>query len=367
MGGPAAPIGGACAECRRRSWLLGDLSPLLDYHRGEQARLAELLELEGSRLIAALAGGRRDQLAQAYRELEGSAIAGEGICAHAPGWPAALGRAAGTRMLWSSTPPARLGRLLEAPAIAILGSRAAGPYGLELAGGLARGLAAAGVTVVAGLAGELARAVHLGAMEGRGGSLAVAGDGLERIRPERSARLARELGRAGSVVSELPARASGRGWGAVAAEHRASEIAGVAILVEDEPDGAATGIARSAMDRGLALGAVPGPVTSPLSAGPHAMLMAGACLIRDARDALELLYSHRPEPAPQVPESSRAAQVEHRLRRVLARVAAGEDTAERLGRGAPDPGEVAAALGELEALGLVRRLPGGRYMARGRL
>ena len=291
------PADTACWACMRRSWLLGDLSALLDYHRGDPGRLSELLGLGGEPLIGALAGSRRRSLTRTYNELEPAAVAGllggHGICTHAQSWPSGLAGSS-ERMLWLTSPPPRFVKLSSAPVLSIVGSHAVSPYGAETAGALARGLASAGVTVVAGLAGELARAAHRGAARGRGPSLAVAGDGLERIRPAGSARLALEVAREGCVVSELPAWASARGWGSVAAERTALELARVVILVEGEAQAGVTRAARAALLRGGTVGVVPGPVTSRLSTGPHELLTEGAHLIRDARDALELLYEGSP-------------------------------------------------------------------------
>jgi len=358
----------ACAACRRRSWLLGNLSALFDYHRGDPARLAALLELEGRELIAALAGSRRSELIRAWGqwpadgEPEAPVV---GLCAHMPSWPRRVG-GAGERMLWLSSSAERFARLARAPSVTIIGSPAASPYGGETAAAIARGLAAAGVTIVAGLHGDLARAAHLGAAEARGRSLAVAGDGLERVRPAQAARLASRVAREGCVLSELPARASGRGWGTVAAERTALELGNLTILVEGEQEDRSTKAARAAIGLGRRVGVVPGPVTSHLSTGPHALLIEGAGLIRDAQDALELLSQGRPMRGMIDARTPKAAEFALRLplRRILERVGAGEDTAERLARGAPGEGSVLAALGELEAIGLLRRLPGGRYVPR---
>jgi DNA processing protein len=365
--GPSPSRGsGACLTCRRRSWLLGNLSPLLDYHRGDPAKLRALLTLAGDVLIAALAGRRRDELSRAYRELDpallGGPAEGGALCAHSGSWPAGLDGA--ERMLWLTAPQSRFERLLEAPAVAIIGGPAASPYGVQMTAALARGLAAAGVRVVAGLTGELAQTAHDGVREARGASLAVAGDGLGRVRPAGAAGLARELARSGCLVAELPADASGRGWGAVAAEQTVVALGDVTIVVEAEIGAPATVVARTALAEGRAIGAVPGPVTSYLSSGPHSLLLDGARLIRDPHDALELLYESSPERPTLETPSAFSPELQPRLREVLERVGSGEDTPERITRGAADPGDALAALGELEASGLVKRLPGGRYAAR---
>jgi DNA processing protein len=93
------------------------------------------------------------------------------------------------------------------------------------------------------------------------------------------------------------------------------------------------------------------------------MIREGATLIRDAGDVLELLYAADPD-IRRLDGQLESRSLEEPLRSILERVGAGEDTPERLARGASDAGGVLAALGELEAIGLLRRLPGGRYQAR---
>ena len=356
----------ACEACLRRSWLLGELSALLDYHRGDPPRLRALLELPGEALIAALAGRRREELARAYGELDTGALLrsarGGAICPHTGAPPASF--AAGERMLWLSSSRSRAMRLLDGPSVAIIGGRSASPYGVQMAASLGRGLAAAGVTLLAGLAGELAQSAHHGVLAAGGASLALAGDGLGRIRPAEAARLAALLARRGCVAAELPWAAGGRGWGALAAEQAAVELAEVTILVEAYEEEPATAAARALLARGGALGAVPGPVTSRRSAGAHELLREGATLIADTHDALELLHRRSPGRQSHAPSVSDEVQLEGLAGELLERIGAGEDSPERLARDARDPGAVIAALGELEAMGLITRLPGGRYGAR---
>jgi DNA processing protein len=208
-------LDGACAACRGRSWLLGDLSALLDYHRGDPLRLAELLSLTDEELIDALAGKRREELKRNLRQAPapnaGDLAGGGDLCVHARTWPARLQARSTPRMLWLSGSPAIFSTLTGAPTVALLGGTDASPYGAEMAAGLARGLTAAGVTVISGLAGGLSRAAHLGALEVEGASLAVAGSGLGQIRPAGADRVARAIRRRGCVV-QSSLRRSVDGW-----------------------------------------------------------------------------------------------------------------------------------------------------------
>ncbi len=354
---------GACRDCRRRSWLLGELSAVLDYHRGDAPRLAALLGLSDAELIEAVGGRRRAELGHAWESFApGADDSGEETsCRHMGRWPARLLGAGDPAMLWQTGSAAGLQGLLAAPTVALLGSRKPSSYGRAVAGALARGLAAAGVTVVACLAEGIAGAAHEGAAAAGAGSLALAADGLGQIRPAAARDLARMIARRGCVLAELPARATGRGWGTAAALRSVAGLADLVLLVEARPSTEElTGVHLAAL-RGRPLGGVPGPVTSVLSQGPNALIRQGAGLVGEAGDVLELLFASRPE-APPAARRAVASALEPRLRSVLEQVGAGEDTPERLSRGARDPGAVIAALGELEAAGLLRRLPGGRYM-----
>lgn len=355
-----------CRNCRRRSWLLGELSPLLDYQRGDPERLLELLQLGDEQLIGALGGRRRTELSRAWSGFSAlsAAAPGVGLCRHSERWPARLRDCEAPAMLWLSSPAPRLERLLAEPTVALLGSRHPSPYGRAMAASLARGLAAAGVTVIAPLPGGLAAAAHSAAIEAKGGAVAVAGDGLARIRPASAAHLARELGHRGCVLSELWPQASGRGWGPQAAHRTVVGLADLVVLLEAGSSPGELLGPRIAVSLRRPLAALPGPVTSGLSEGPHSLIRSGASLIRDAEDVLEVLYEQGCHD--RRPDKMKAAQPGLRpgLRAILLRVGAGEDTAERLARGAQDPGAVDAALGELEAMGLLERLPSGRYMAR---
>jgi DNA processing protein len=249
--------------------------------------------------------------------------------------------------------------LTAAPSVALLGGRKASDYGREMARALARGLAAAGVTVLAGLYRPIGRAALDGVLDIGGEAVAVLGDGLDARRPRAGPSASWP---AGCTISEHAAGASGRGWGAPAAERILVGIADVAVLVEAPEDRNDLAAVRIAASIGKPLGAVPGTITSPLSAGPNAALQGGARLIRGPEDVLEMIYeaTSRP-PRPPSPSSLADSRCGPRLRGVLDQVGAGADTIERLDG---LPREVLASLGELEALGLVRRTRSGRYVRR---
>lgn len=354
----------ACRDCLRRSWLLSDLSPLLDYHRGRRERLLELLDLPDEQLIDALAGRRRAQLKmrhEAFDPEELPVVPGvQAICRHDARYPGALKGSSSHPALYLRGEACELTRALQTPAVAILGSRRPSDYGCQIAAELARGLVASGITVLLRQQPGIAAAAHAGAAQLGGNTLAVASDGIGPAngapRPTRH----REQPRADLALSELPCGTNARGWGPIASERVLLGLASLVLLVEDQKTATDIAAAREAKDRGKPLGAVPGQVTSSLAAGPHTLLLDGAHLIRGTQDVLEVLCSDaagdHAAPAPPPPGSG----LPPRLREVYELVLSGRDTPDRLA-GSTQGSEIFLALSELEIAGLLRRGPRGRY------
>jgi DNA processing protein len=367
----------ACASCARRAWLLAELSGVLECCARDRDRLLEVLALDDDRLLAALGGSRVEELRERYQRFpvqggcdahERRRAAGvEAICRHASGYPAALDGPAAPHMLEVAGGIERLEALTRAPAVAILGARAPSDYGVEVARGLARGLAAAGVSVVACLRDGVGAAALAGALDG-GGGVAVLAGGLDVAVPARRRALYRRIEAGGCAVSELALGCRGRRWGALASERIAVELASVTVVVEASDSSEDLFGARIAQARKRTLAAVPGRVSSPLSGGTHTLLMDGARLVRGAQDVLELLAVGPPAEAgdPAHPQghtpAGGAGKLDRRLRATLERVRAGADTPGRLARPGEDPWELLGELSELELMGLLVRGDGGRYV-----
>jgi DNA processing protein len=359
---------GACESCLRRSWLLGELSCVLDYNCRADGRLFELLSLEDDELLQALAGGRREELKRRYAELRTRELTRvEGVarlCRHDPRYPRGLLRAEAPRMLYVTGGIERLGSPSAKPIVAIFGSRPATDYGIEMAGGLARGLAASGVTVVSDLDDTIASAVQAAVLEVGGVPLVVLGNGLGVPVAARRRSLYERLAHDGCAVSELPCGVRTRVWGAAAAKRTLAALATVAIAVEaaDDPRALRGACAAQAFEKPL--GAVPGRVTSPVSRGTHSLLREGARLIRDAADVLDLLYELGEHDPATAPLASPLAGLEPRLLDTLEQIGAGLDTVGKLVGAGKDTSQALRALGELESLGHLARGDGGRYAPR---
>jgi DNA processing protein len=353
----------ACPQCLRRSWLLDALNGRMEYRGRDPERLVSLLELADEHLIEAVGGSELASLRARYAELDPArmpATAGvKRICRHDPRYPPALAEAAGAPwMLHVAGEMARLLELSAQPAVAIVGARAASDYGMEMAHGLARGLAASGVTVVSGLAEGIAAAAHAGAMEVGGPTLTAMPGGVDVCHPASKRALYRRLRTAGCALAELPCGCRPRGWCHAARSRIVVALARMTIVVEAGERPGELVHARIARATDKIVAAVPGRATSPLARGPHELLREGAHLVCGPQDALDALYGVGMCRAP-----GERALLEPRLRTVLKQVSTGRDTIAKLTAKGAAPQDTLLALAELELRGVLARGDGGRYVA----
>lgn len=246
------------------------------------------------------------------------------------------------------------------PSVAVVGARSCSAYGAQAARSVARDLAAAGLVVVSGLARGVDGEAHRGALEGGGKTVAVLGCGIDRDYPRSHAELARRIVGAGAVVSEYPAGVEPAPWRFPARNRIIAGLALATVVVEARERSGALITADFALELGRDVFAVPGEITSSLSAGTNDLLRQGAAPLTAVRDVLDVLGI---EPAP--PRS--AASVSEAAAAVLALLREGALAADDVTRaGGLSSGEVAAALVELELAGLVTQADGVyRSFARG--
>jgi DNA processing protein len=286
----------------------------------------------------------------------------ETICRHSPGYPPALDQSPGApRMLYVVGGRERFARLTAGPVVAIAGSERPTDYGMEMARGLARGLAASGVTVVSGFANGIAAAAHAGALETDGPTVTVMAGGVDVVQPAGRRELYERVIASGCAIAEAPCGMTQRRWSAITRARTVAALAAVTIVVEAEDNPFELRVAHIARALGRTVAAIPGRVTSPASRGTNALLAEGVSLVRGAADALDLLYGVS---AWRLDASSLPGKLRADLRTTLERVGAGEDTPGKLTRAGDDPGETLVALAELELMGLLGRGDGGRYVPR---
>ena len=206
-----------CEACARRTWLLSRLAGHLDVRRGV---IGELLGLGDAELIAAVAGGERDTVTRELATLDPADEATrreraglEGICRCDLRYPEALHElTCPPAGLLVSGGSARLRDLAGAGMVAIVGARRASGYGLRMAHALGRDLAAAGLTVVSGLALGVDAAAHGGALMSGGRTIAVLPAGADRAYPATHHRLLVQIREHGVAISELGPRSQARRW-----------------------------------------------------------------------------------------------------------------------------------------------------------
>jgi DNA processing protein len=248
--------------------------------------------------------------------------------------------------------------LLNAAALAIVGSRNPTAQGSDNARAFARHLAQAGLVVVSGLALGIDGAAHEGALDGEGATIAVMGTGADRIYPARHRALAHRIVERGLLLSEFEI-----GMPPLAENfpQRNRIIAGLArgtLVVEAALPSGSLSTARAAVEAGREVFAIPGSIHSPQSRGCHSLIKQGAKLVESAQDITSELRWGTSIAAGLLDDSAH----EPALLRALGHEPA---TLDALGARTGLPAaELNAQLLELELEGRVARLPGGLFQRR---
>jgi DNA processing protein len=358
----------ACDPCLRRSFLIARLAPriagLLDRPR---ARVAGLLALSEADILEAVAGRHAEQILHELDNLDLDAererLANRrvsAVCRHSQAYP--------PQLLELGDPPAALfalGRVetLEAlrhePEVAIVGTRNPSAYGREVAYALGRGLGAAGVAVVSGLALGIDATAHRGCLDGDGVPVAVLACGPDVVYPRRHRRLHERVQESGLVLSELPPGTQPFRWSFPARNRIMAGLARMTVVVEAaDPSGSliTTDFAR---DLGRSVAAVPGRVTSRVAVGTNGLLRDGAVPITRTEDVLDELFGAGMRTVPSE-ETARREPDDPRLARVLEAAERMSSVGAIAAAAELDSAETRSALGRLEAQGwLVRRDLGG--------
>jgi DNA processing protein len=354
----------ACDACLRRAHLIGLLSPrVAGLLERPGRRPAGLLGLPEDELLAAIAGSRKGTVRQALDHFrpdeERGRLAGfdvHAVCRHDASYPRPLGDLEDPPAVLFSTatspPPER------DPAVTVVGTRAASPYGLEVAYELGRGLGAAGVTVVSGLALGIDAAAHRGCLDAGGFAAAVLGGGVDIPYPLQNLELYRRLREEGAVLSEMPPGQRPYKWSFPARNRIMAGLAQMTLLVEAADPSGSLITAEFARDLGRAVAAVPGRVTSRVSVGTNGLLRDGAIPVTSAQDVLDELFGvgmrTAPAEAPREP-------LDPGLEKILAGIEGGRSVGELADFAGLSPREARAALARLEAQGLIVRSGLGTY------
>lgn len=177
---------------------------------------------------------------------------------------------------------------LAAPAVAIVGSRAASPTALETARRLGADLASRGVTVISGLARGVDSAAHRGALSA-GRTVAVLGSGLDIIYPREHASLAAQIAETGLIVSEYPPSTPPLDFHFPQRNRLISGLSRAVVIVEAAEKSGSLITAACALEQGRDVMAVPGNILGGRNRGAHALIRDGAKIVEGADDILEEL------------------------------------------------------------------------------
>jgi len=178
---------------------------------------------------------------------------------------------------------------LDAPCLAIVGTRRSTPYGEATAFQMAKILAQRGVTIVSGLAFGIDSLAHKGALEGGGRTVAVLAQGLPEIRPATHTSLARRIvAEGGLLISERSPGPINRLEYLVRNRIISGLSSGVLVVEAGERSGALN-TAHHALDQNRDVMAIPGRLTDEMSLGCNRLLRNGAALVRNPKEVAKCL------------------------------------------------------------------------------
>ncbi len=348
--------------------LVGLMAPLIEVAAEDAPgkRTPELLALSDENLVEAIAPKKSAALLGAISDrdvadVRASMRAG-GIwacCRDDPRYPRPLlGDPQSPPALLGRGDPGVLDRLDFGTSVTVVGARRASSYGREVARSLAAELAAAGLTVISGMARGIDSCAHEGALDAGGLTVAVFGCGPDVVHPPSADRLSDRIAEHGLTISELPPGTRPHRWSFPARNRIMAALGRMTVVVEAAAGSGSLITARMASDLGRDVGAVPGRIGARISEGTNGLLADGAIVVRGAQDVLDAMLG----PGVRQAERGRAA-LSAEQEAILELVELGHETPDAVAAASGmEVGEAVAALSALELAGAVKAAS-GRYVA----
>nr|WP_279052011.1 DNA-protecting protein DprA [Cedecea davisae] len=254
--------------------------------------------------------------------------------------------------------------LLRQHQLAVVGSRNLSDYGERNCRQFCEVLAQSGLIITSGLALGIDGVAHRAALRVKGKTIAVLGNGLAGVHPRRHSALARQIAEQGGIVlSEFPLACTPWPSNFPWRNRVISGLSRAVFVVEAGERSGSLVTARCAIEQGREVFALPGPVGSPGSEGPHWLIQQGANLVRHPQDILDYLTSElcwlsasHEVPIYSPNEQEGALPFPHLLANVGDEVTPVDVVAELAGQPVP---ETVAQLLELELAGWIAAVPGG--------
>ena len=174
--------------------------------------------------------------------------------------------------------------------VAIVGTRKPSAYGREIATKIASECAKNGIVVVSGLALGIDSIAHRAAIDSGGKTIAVLANGVDKIYPRSHEDLGQKILQTnGAILSEYPNNTPARPWQFLARNRIVSGLADAVVIIEAASRSGTLSTANHALDQGKEIFAVPGNITSPLSAGCNQLIKNGANPLTSVEDLLDFL------------------------------------------------------------------------------
>lgn len=177
----------------------------------------------------------------------------------------------------------------KVPVVAIIGTRRPSAYGREVTHAIASELARKGVVIVSGLAAGIDSVAHTAALEAKGITIAVVAQGLHAIYPSSNKRLAEQIIKSGAIISEYDNGVPAMKHHFLARNRLVSGLADAIVVTEAASRSGTYSTVAHALEQNKEVFAVPGPITSLLSAGPNQLLQQGARVALSADDILQVI------------------------------------------------------------------------------
>jgi len=247
------------------------------------------------------------------------------------------------------------------PAVAIVGSRKPTQYGESVTQRLAYELAKSGGVIISGLAFGIDAIAHKAALEAGGTTIAVMASGLHSIYPATHTALAEQIIKeGGAIISEQPLGFEAHKYHFLARNRLVSGLADAVIVTEATDKSGTFSTIAHAISQNKEVFAVPGPITSLLSAGPNRLIQEGAHVVLNTRDILDVIAPHFQKKQAALPLGSTPLEVE-----IIKQIQTGVTSGEALQTTLHEPvSDVLQALTMLELNGVIRPVGGNHWQLR---
>ncbi|MEK7513219.1 MAG: DNA-processing protein DprA, partial [Patescibacteria group bacterium] len=201
--------------------------------------------------------------------------------------------------------------------LGVVGTRKATESGKELARHFGVEIARSGCVVVSGMALGIDAAAHAGCLDAHGATIAVLGNGLDRLYPRTNEKLGQNiLVNGGALISEYPPGAPPLPSHFLERNRIVSGLSRAVVIIEAPARSGALATARYAALQGREVFVVPGPARHPHFTGSHMLLRNGARLVTNATDILEDLAYEEPTAVQSIAAESESG-IEHAILEVL--------------------------------------------------